>query len=47
MNQLNVFGNFVLCVCERTKVFVVAFVYVVGVELAELCLVTIGVVKLL
>lgn len=47
MNQLNIFGDFVLCMCKRTKVFIVAFVYVVWVELTELCLVTICVVKLL
>ena len=46
MNQLNIFDDLVLGVCEGAETFVIALVDVVGVECAELGFVPVGVVEL-
>jgi len=47
MNKLNVCSDLILCVSKRTKTSVITFFDILGIKLAELCLIAIRMVQLL
>lgn len=47
MNKLDVFNDFILCMCKRAETFIITFFNVIWVKLTKLCFISIWMIQLL